>query len=67
MANAIRGMPTGIHTVDLAHSSLVIHRVRMPFGIPRRPAPTTGVVRISTKTLHTLYLGVCKVFGMKLK
>ncbi len=32
---------------------LVIHRVRMPFGIPRRPAPTIGVVRISTKTLHT--------------
>ncbi len=27
--------------------------VRMPFGIPRRPAPTIGVVRISTKTLHT--------------
>ena len=46
-------MPAGIHTVDLAHSSLVIHRVRMPFGIPRRPAPTIGVVRISTKTLHT--------------
>ena len=38
MANAIRGMPAGIHTVDLAHSSLVIHRIRMPFGIPRRPA-----------------------------
>ena len=34
---------------------LVIHRVRMPFGIPRRPAPTIGVVRISTKTLHTQY------------
>ena len=28
-------------------------RVRMPFGIPRRPAPTIGVVRIYTKTLHT--------------
>ena len=45
-------MPKGIHTVDLAHSSLVIHRVLMPFGIPQRPAPTIGVVRFSTKTLH---------------
>ena len=35
---------------------LVIHRVRIPFGIPRRPARTIGVVRISTKTLHTLAL-----------
>ncbi len=58
-------MPKGIHTVDLVPrhcAGRAMQRagtkstVRMPFGIPRRPAPTIGVVRISTKTLHTLFL-----------
>ena len=52
MANAIRGMPAGIHTVDLAHSSLVIHRVRMPYGIPR-------VACCASLNLWTETHGVC--------
>ena len=33
MQNATRGMPTGIHTVDLAHSATRIHTRGTPTGV----------------------------------
>ncbi|MDE0634406.1 MAG: hypothetical protein OXI43_00950 [Candidatus Poribacteria bacterium] len=32
MQNATRGMPTGIHTVDLAHSANGIHTVDLAYS-----------------------------------